>query len=281
MPNNKICFIDFGAIGRFPTRTRKMFRELQYHAMKLDIARMVNVALGFLGSLPPMDVERIRHEMEKIYADWSYAVVSRDAEWWEKSSAQLWLRFLEVAREFRIPASGEMIQFVRATISYDTIINRLDRNFNTHEAMKEYAEHSAREARQRVLSGVRKRRWGLTNMDYLQLEQFGDVVIQGVFQLQRSIENPIIHFKNIVGKIAYVTSLFLKLGYLVTSVLGLCLIAATIARRWFGYDIDWGAILQWLTEFGWLQLAVIAIILVIVRRIVIRLNLPDTRLNPD
>lgn len=118
-------------------------------------------------------------------------------------------------------------------------------------------------------------------MDYLQLEEFGDMITQGIFQLQRNIENPIIHFKNIVGKIAYIASLFLKLGYLAASVIGFGLIARAIARRWFGYEIDLSSILQWATTFGWLQLAVIALILVVIRRIVIRLSLPDTRLNSE
>src|SRR5262249_2397886 len=148
----------------------------------------------------------------------------------------------------------EMIQYVRAAFSYDAIINRLDKDLNATEEFMAYAQQAAKEARQRILSGLRKRRCGLTDMDYLQLEQFGDIITQGLFQLQRTIEPPIIHFKNIVGKIAYVTSLFLKLGYLVASVLGLCLIAGAIAKRWFGYPIKWDAMLQSLTEFGWLQL---------------------------
>jgi ubiquinone biosynthesis protein len=281
MPNNKICFIDFGAIGRFSTHVRKLLREFQHHALKGDIGRMVNCSLSLLGPLPPMDVERIRHELEKIYADWIYAVNSKDAEWWEKSAAQAWLRFLEVAREFRIPASGEMIQFFRTSFSYDAIITRLDKDLDVASALGAYARQAAKEARQRVRDSLRKRRWGLTDMDYLQLEEFGDMITQGIFQLQRNIENPIIHFKNIVGKIAYIASLFLKLGYLVASVLGVGLVARAIARRWFGYEIDLPSILQWATTFGWLQLAVIALILVVIRRIVIRLSLPDTRLNPQ
>jgi ubiquinone biosynthesis protein len=281
MPNNKICFIDFGAIGRFSTHVRKLLREFQHHALKGDIGRMVNCSLSLLGPLPPLDVERIRHELEKIYADWIYAVNSKDAEWWEKSSAQAWLRFLEVAREFRIPASGEMIQFFRTSFSYDAIITRLDKNLDVASALGAYARQAAKEARQRVRNSLRQRRWGLTDMDYLQLEEFGDMITQGIFQLQRNIENPIIHFKNIVGKIAYIASLFLKLGYLAASVIGFGLIAHAIARRWFGYEIDLTSILQWATTFGWLQLAVIALILVVIRRIVIRLSLPDTRLNPQ
>jgi len=54
-----------------------------------------------------------------------------------------------------------------------------------------------------------------------------------------------------------------------------------VARRWFGYEIDWASMLERATTFGWLQLALIAILLVVIRRIVIRLNMPDTRLGPE
>src|SRR5262249_15802286 len=107
MPNNKICFIDFGAIGRFSTQTRKLFRELAYHSANGDIGRIVNTAMSMLGPLPPMDVDRVRSQMEKIYADAVYAAQSKDAEWWEKTSANGWLRFMDVAREFSLPTSFE------------------------------------------------------------------------------------------------------------------------------------------------------------------------------
>ncbi len=119
MPNNKVCFIDFGAIGRFSTATRKIFREMRYHMSRGDIGRIVNTALSLAGPLPPMDVDKVRNEMEKIYSDWVYAMNSRDAEWWEKSTGQAWLRFLEVAREYSLPASYELIQYFRTSFSYD------------------------------------------------------------------------------------------------------------------------------------------------------------------
>jgi hypothetical protein len=281
MPNNQICFIDFGAIGRFSTQVRKVLREFQHHVIRGDIGRMVNSSLSLLGPLPPTDVERIRHELERIYADWIYAVNSRDAEWWERSSAYAWLRFLEVARQFRIPVSAEMIQFFRTTFSYDAIITRLDKNLDVVRALQAYTRQAAREARQRVCNSLRQRLLGPTDMDYLGIEAFGDMITQGIFQLQRNIETPIVHFKNIVGKIAYVSSVFLKLAYLIVLVLGIGLVTSIIAKRWFGYEIAWGAILDWATTFGWLQLAVIAVVLVLIRRIVIRLSLPDTRLNPE
>jgi len=77
---------------------------------------MVNCALSLLGPLPPMDVEAVRLELEKIYAEGIYALHSSDAEWWEKTSAQGWLRFMEVSRQFSIPANGEGFQFFRTAL---------------------------------------------------------------------------------------------------------------------------------------------------------------------
>jgi ubiquinone biosynthesis protein len=281
MPNNKVCFIDFGAIGRFTTQTRKDIREFQYHMNRGDIGRMVNCALSILGPLPPLDVEGIRHEFEKIYADAVYAMKSKDAEWWEKSAAQTWLRFLEVGRRFSIPASADMIQYFRTQFAYDAVIMRLDNEMNVSKEWEAYAKEAAVEARQRVKKSLRQRRFGLTDMDYLRIEEFGDMMTQLVFQLQRNIENPIIHFRNIVGKIAYITGLVLKLGLFVGFAFCIGLIADFVSKQWFGQEIDWAQIFEHAKSFGWLQVTLIAVILLAVRRIILRLKLPDTRLNSD
>jgi predicted unusual protein kinase regulating ubiquinone biosynthesis (AarF/ABC1/UbiB family) len=281
MPNNKICFIDFGAIGRFTTQTRKAIREFQYHTIRGDIGRMVNCALTLLGPLPPLDVERVRVELEKIYADAVYAMQSKEAEWWEKSAAQSWLRFLEVARQFSIPANYETIQLFRTTFAYDAVMMRLNKDLNVPKEWEAYGKEAAKQARLRVQKSLRQRLSGPTDSDYAQMEQFGDMITQFFFQVQRNLDTPIIHFRNIVGKIAYIASLVLKLGYLIGAAIAIGLVADAIAKRWFGYEIDWAALLERATTFGWVQLALIAVILVIIRRIIIRLNMPDTRLGPD
>jgi predicted unusual protein kinase regulating ubiquinone biosynthesis (AarF/ABC1/UbiB family) len=281
MPNNKVCFIDFGAIGRFSTATRKIFRELRYHMSRGDIGRIVNTALSLAGPLPPMDVDKVRNEMEKIYSDWVYAMASKDAEWWEKSTGQAWLRFLEVARNYQLPASYESIQYFRTSFSYDSIITRLNRDINIVKEFEIYAREAGKEARERVRKSLRQRLRGPTDLDYLQMEEFADMVTQFFFQVQRNVETPIIHFKNIVGKIAYIASLVMKLGYIAAAALGIGLIADAVAKRWFNYQIDWDAIIGRATTFGWVQLALIAVLLVLIRRIVIRLNMPDTRLDRD
>ena len=71
----------------------------------------------------------------------------------------------------------------------------------------------------------------------------------------------------------------LKLGYLVGAAVGIGLVTDTLARHWLGREIDWAQVFDVATTFGWVQLLLIAVVLVVIRRIVIRLNLPDTRLE--
>ena len=281
MADNVICFLDFGAIGRFTTQTRKTVRQFQYHMIKGDIGRMANCAISLLGPLPPLDVDGIRHEFEKIYAEAVYAMKSNHAEWWEKSAAQGWLHFLEVARHFRIPASADTIQFFRMSFAYDAVIMRLHRTIDIGKEWEAYTKEAAKESRVRMQKSMRQRRFGPTDMDYVAMEEFGDMVSQIIFQLQQNIENPIVRFRNIVGKIAYVVSLMLKVAVVFVGAIGLGYVADAVSKRWFDYDIRWHSMLEEATTFGWVQLLLIMIIVVIVRRIIIRMNIPDTRLDTE
>jgi hypothetical protein len=73
----------------------------------------------------------------------------------------------------------------------------------------------------------------------------------------------------------------LKLCFLIGAAVGACLIADAIAKNWFKSEIDWSAIFERATTFGWVQVLLVVTLLVVIRRIIIRLNQPDTRLNRD
>src|SRR5262245_8683911 len=279
LPDSRICFIDFGAIGRFSTDTRNTWRELQYHMRKLDIGRMTQCTMNLAGRLPPIDVDKVFKAMEDIYADWTYAVTSTDAEWWERSSAQNWLRYINVARENGIPVSLETIQFFRATLLYDSIMVRLDPDIDAVEEWKRYARRAGKDARRRVRRRARKRIWGPTKMDYLRIEQFSDMATQFAFKLQRTVEDPVIHFRNIVGKIAYTVSVLLRFAYLAVAAVGVTLVAEFIAQRWFGRTIAWSDFLEAAASLGWLQIALLVAVLIVIRHVLLRMIKPDKR--PD
>jgi ubiquinone biosynthesis protein len=275
LPNSRICFIDFGAVGRFSTETRNTWRQLQYHMRNRDIERMVQSSVSLAGRLPPIDVEDVSEALDEIFADWVYAVSSTDAEWWEKSTAQNWLRYINVARNYGIPVTLETMQFFRATLLYDTIIVRLDKNIDPIYEFKQYTRQAGKEARRRVVKYMRKRLTGPTGTDYLGIEQLGDTVNQFAFRFQRRVEDPILNFRNVVGKIAYSLSVLMRIAYLMVFVVGVGLITDLISENWFGSQISWREILQKGATMGWIQIPVLIGALVIMRRLLVRMGEPD------
>jgi ubiquinone biosynthesis protein len=275
LPNNRVCFIDFGAVGRFSSKTRNAWRELHYHMQHEDVARMVSSSLSLVGPLPPIDIDRAMKAMEEIFSDWVYANRSTDAEWWERSTAQNWLRYITVAREFGIPVNLETIQFFRATLLYDSIVTRLNGDIDFAREYKVYAREAGRVARRRVQKFLRKRMGGPTKMDYLRIEQLGDLVNQGLFRWQRSIEEPMVHFRKMVGKIAYSISMLIWAVTIFAISTMSAVIGKLLAEAWLGRELSFLDILQWVMSFGWLPFVLVS--LVFIRKMLIRMNEPDYR----
>jgi hypothetical protein len=111
------------------------------------------------------------------------------------------------------------------------------------------------------------------------MEQVGDTVTQFFFLWQRLVEDPAIQFKNIVGKIAYAVSLFIRIGYLAILVAGFAVVVDFVATRWFGRQISWAELFDRLMSVWWIQLTLVLAAVVLIRRILIRMAEPDQR--PD
>jgi ubiquinone biosynthesis protein len=274
-PNNGLCFIDFGAVERFSTQTRNAWRELHHHLANEDVGRMVSALITLAGPLPPIDVDRFVKAIEAIFTDWVFAIKSPDAEWWERSSAANWLRYIAVAQEFGVPVALETIQFFRATVLYDSIAIRLNKDIDIAREWKVYTESAGKAARKRTQKLIRKRLNGLTKMDYLRFEQALDMASQFLFKIQRSADIPTVEFRNIAGKISYTISLLLRLGLMGMLAGGVALIVDQVAERLFGHTIVWSSMLESMMSYRMVQLILLVVAVVIVRRIVIRLNDPD------
>jgi ubiquinone biosynthesis protein len=272
LQDSRICFIDFGAVARLSTQTRNIWRETQYHMTNYDIERMVESSVRLAGPLSPMDVSAATEAMAEIYADWVYAVRSTDAEWWERSISQNWLRYVSVAAEYEMPVNLETLQFFRATLLYDSIIMRLDKNVDVVREYEVYAQNSAKDARRRVYKSVRNRLNGPLRMDYSRIVQLAHTGAQFAFSFQRSVEDPIPHFRSVMGKIASGISKLLP----VTVILGGAgVIANFLAERWVGRQIPLSAVLESAASIGWLRFLLLLFALVTIRRALTRMSEPD------
>jgi len=275
LPNNGLCFIDFGAVGRFSTQTRNAWRELHHHLRNEDIGRMANALIALASPLPPIDVDRFVKALETILTDWVFALKSPHAEWWERSSAANWLRYIAAAQEFGVPIGLETIQFFRATVLYDSMAIRLDKDVDIARQWKVYTESAGRAARKRTQKLIYERLGGLKRIDYLRVEQAFDTASQFLFKVQRSADIPIYQFRNIAGKISYITSLLLRLGFLGILAGGVAVIVDQVAQRLFGYTIVWSSTIESLMSDRFVQLILLIVAVVLIRRVMIRLNDPD------
>ena len=121
--------------------------------------------------------------------------------------------------------------------------------------------------------------YGPTKIDYLRLEQMGDSAMQFLFRLQRSVEEPIVQFRNIVGKIAYGVSMVLRLVAVIVVIGGTVFAVDYFAGRWYGREISWSGIVDSITSSLWFAAAVAFVALLLIRRILLRVNEPDHK--PD
>jgi ubiquinone biosynthesis protein len=279
-PNNRICFIDFGAVGRFSTQTRNTWREINAHLKNGDIERMAVSSIALGGPLPPIDVDRLLAAVEEIFTEWLYASKSTDAEWWERSNATNWLRFISVARKFGIPANLETIQFFRGTLLYDSIIMRLNKDVEFDREWKSYAKTAGTATRGNIQNMIRKRFSGPGKIEYLSYDRAFDVARRFVSRLGLDADNPVVHFKNVAGKISYVTSVLMRVGSLGIVAAAVIVAADQMARLLIGgatsfFATSWFAAMDTMWSSPTLQLILLVVAIVVVRRIFIRLKGPD------
>lgn len=176
-PGNRLVLLDFGACGTTSRLTRLNQNDVIRQMIRRDASRMANVMVVDNTPLPHIDLDAFREEMEAHFADFVLALEDRDAPWPERLIATIWLRMMEVTREFQIRMNLDTVRSIRAFLLYDTLAFRL---YSQHRLgiMREYLQDAAwRRARalQRQIGRLspaqrrrRRLRWRLDVLDRVQ-----------------------------------------------------------------------------------------------------------------
>ena len=273
-PNNQLMFIDFGAMGTLTESRRLALHRIYNLEKEEDLEGITRVSLTLLEPLPPIDLEKVLKAIEDVYWEGLIATRSRQSEWWERTSAQLWLGFFRVTSRFQIPMSFDTVRMIRATLLYDTLAARLDNDIDVGKQYRSFMKDAGDDARLRIQKRIRKRlERGLTEADYLTIEQLMKMGDQAIFQGQRLLNLRTFNYAALVGKFVSTVMLTLSLFF---QILG---ITAVIVLVVFGYQtIRFGPDVSALITFnqvvtnGWYQLFLILLILISIRRILFRLS---------
>jgi ubiquinone biosynthesis protein len=213
-PDSELVFIDFGACGAYTERERHVWRRLLDAHYRNDVGDMVECALAVLEPLPPIDIDEFSKRVEGVFWQDLYAFRSKHAEWWEHTSASIWLSFLQLAQEYSIPMNLNTLMMIRSSLLYDTIAARLYSDIDAYHEHRVYIDRAGARARKRVLKlKDRVLTKGPPKPFWLRLEHFFALGEKILYLTQRFVDDP--PYKSVLhaSKLAEGFGMFITMGF--------------------------------------------------------------------
>ncbi len=216
-PGSKLVLIDFGSCGTYTMKERHVWRQLAWAHQAEDVGQMVQAALAVIEPLPPIDVDEFSKRLEQVFWQDLYAFKSKHSEWWERTSAKIWMSFLELAREYQIPMNLNTLRMIRSTLLYETVAARLFHRINAYREHHKYNLQAGRRARKRLVREARRRlHKGIDQRWFLRIEQFRAMSNRGLYLLQRLLDSTPLRFGLLVGKAVYAVTQVTRVVLVIT-----------------------------------------------------------------
>ena len=217
-PDNELVLIDFGAVGASTQRDRLIWRRLLYAQSREDVGAMVQAAVALLEPLPPIDVDAFTKRLEEVFWQDLYAIHSENAAWWERTTANIWLGILKLAREYYVPTSPNMLRMIRVALLADTIALRLDKSIDHYEEYRKYMKGAGRRAKKRM---IRRLSQLFDDKEFPEYEHMMESIPAAFFRLQRILDSSYFTFGRLEGKGSYGFMVTIRaLGFLILATAG-------------------------------------------------------------
>jgi len=206
---NRILLIDFGSCGSFSRRELNSWRRWFDAQSVNDVGGMAQAALSILEPLPPIDRDKFGMRLETKFWTNLYAIKSKHAHWAERISAQLWIGFLDISRQFDVPMRLNTLRMIRASLLADTIAARLDPDQDPYEEYRYYEKGAGQRSRRRVIKRLRQL-CGPTK--FVRFENAIESGLKLVYRVQRTVDSlTSIGIAPFIGKAAAIATFFIHL----------------------------------------------------------------------
>ncbi|MEM7482784.1 MAG: AarF/ABC1/UbiB kinase family protein [Acidobacteriota bacterium] len=203
-PGSRLVFIDFGSCGAFSRGKILSMQEFSLRYAARDVTGMAESILGLLEPLPPKDIEALIKELEAEYRQVVYAIKSKHSEWWERTTAKLWLSFIRISRKYEMPMQRDALRMVRASLLYDTLAVRLDRKLDYFKEFKKYLDSAGKRAHKRLRKRAKRAlRHRTPKVTYLRLEQMVDAGSRLLHRFDRLLDQPLYKMEQQIDKWVY------------------------------------------------------------------------------
>ncbi|MFT5685167.1 MAG: ubiquinone biosynthesis protein [Myxococcota bacterium] len=267
-PDNHIVLIDFGACGVVSREMASHQIEMSRRLINDDISGGTAVTLALLAPLPNIDATEIQRVLEQVMWNFQITVRSDDAEWWERTSAALWVWTLEAIRRFNLPINLDVLLFIRSTLLYDTLACRLDPSINVEKSFKTWRK----KARKRVMRRSRRQWRPVSDRVTQELGEIGESVRKGVYVAGHLSRNLPREFSAASSKSAHFASSMLKIGTASSLLFFGTLLAATAWSWRSSGELNREELLQIVASHPGMVAIVVLITASNLRRVLARLN---------
>ncbi len=272
--NNEVTFIDFGSCGSFNNQQRIALEQMVLSMKRQDAETMARASLSLLEPLPPVDVPALVKQAQEEYMHvlYTFNTPAEYTEYWERTSARQWLALIRVARKFNLPLNLHMLRMIRATLLYDSIVLRLDkqldRYFEYTQFMKDRAQLVKRKWRKRLRDNA-------GDGFFLNLEEFGKAFNDLMIRTQTTLGRPIVNFGSTVDKWIFCASVLSRMAGRIILVTILAMGMVQIGRYLAGESFSFLTVLSEVAQNKLYQLFWIAAAVFNIRLILFRLRERD------
>jgi ubiquinone biosynthesis protein len=125
-PGNKFVMLDFGACGTFNQQDARTTRRFFERIRTEKPSRAADVVLVQSGPFPPMATSELRETAQHAFSGWFRAGRDPHAAWWERTTATVWLAFVESSKKHGLSTNLDTLRRLRCSLLYDTTMVRLD-----------------------------------------------------------------------------------------------------------------------------------------------------------
>lgn len=134
LPDGRICFHDFGAIGELAPRVQESLRQLFLGVMAHDASWVASAYLGMGGATAELDRAAFTNDLAA-----SLDRYYRDAGRGRQSFSAILHEFVGLGRRHRIRLLRETTLLLRAFAELESLVRRLDPQFSSLTAFRAYS----------------------------------------------------------------------------------------------------------------------------------------------
>ncbi|MDI1433116.1 ABC1 kinase family protein [Polyangium sorediatum] len=272
--DNEIVFIDFGACGAMDRVKKEAALDQLHFMLQNDLSSMIQCMLAVMQPLPPIDVDKFAKDVEVKIAQNLQRLMSKRAEWYEKTTASGWFTMMSTTQKYQLPMNLDTVRAFRANMLYDTLALRVYPRLEPLNVWRKFLKQFDENAKRDAKKALQKRLTGglLTGAESRAIDETVSVVSRAMKSARRLMDQPMLSFSYMVEKSIFTVVEVMRLAILLSATLFMGSLVAMVVRKVQGLPLDMVDIARSVATHTVFLVVAGLISLVSVRRITLRLG---------